>query len=308
MINRQTIARLHHPQHHLTGDEAFLGHAEPADIAFLVRGAFRANGSHVVEHHRQLLIDQGAQQVGDHSIDLGLMIDQGIHAAQQMLMGDRFHLNARHRHRVQPAQDTEFRLGIAQAIEHHHPNQRFDIDAVPGLLEHAAQLAKAQRVPQFVECPDVTERTGRLELNVGRRRIQKIRSSGDFEQARDDGIEAFSQLIQATERDQGAMLGLAGVVAESFDKLEILARTGAGDLEEHAKTLTARQGLSNKAKKTSDVPLHDFLENRLETRMAAWTTSPKWPFLGSNCRTRGRLPRKTISAGLPSVARSVSLP
>ena len=44
--------------------------------------------------------------------------------------------------------------------------------------------------------------------------------------------------------------------------------------------------MSNIATKTIDVPLHDFLENRLETRMAALVTSRKWPFLGSNCRTR----------------------
>ncbi|MPM64824.1 hypothetical protein SDC9_111715 [bioreactor metagenome] len=275
VVDRQAITRLHHTEHHLTSDEAFLGHAEPADIAFLVRGAFRANGGHVVEHHRQFLVDQGTQKISNHGIDLGLMIDQSIHAAQQMLVGDRFHLNARHRYRIQPAQHPEFRFRIAQAIEHHAPNQCLDIDAVPGLAEYTAQLAKAQRFPEFVECPNVAKRTRRFELDCGQWRIQEIRSSGHLEQPGDDGIQAVSQLIQAPKCDQRAMLGLAGVVTEGFDKLEILARTGTGDLEEHANTLPARKCLSNMATKTIDVPLHDFLENRLQTRMAAWATSRK---------------------------------
>jgi len=72
------------------------------------------------------------------------------------------------------------------------------------------------------------------------------------------------------------MLGLAGVVvAEGFDKLEILARAGTSDLEEYAKTLPARRSLSNIDVNLTDMPLHDFLENRLETRMAVWATSRK---------------------------------
>jgi predicted transposase YbfD/YdcC len=65
-----------------------------------------------------------------------------------------------------------------------------------------------------------------------------------------------------------------------------LARTGAGDLEEHASTLPAIYRLSNKAIKRHNVPLHDFLGNQPETRMATFKIGQKLPFLASNCRTR----------------------
>ena len=187
------------------------------------------------------------------------MIDQGIHAAQQMLMGDRLHLNARHGHRVEPTQDTELGFRIAQAIEHHHPNQRFDIDAVPGLAEHAAQFAKAQGLPQFVQSPHVAQCSGRFELDRRQRCIQEVWPTRHLEQARNDGIETVRQLIQTPERDQGAMPGLARLVTKGLDKLEILAGTGARDLEEHASTLTALDSLSNMASGIANVPLHYFL-------------------------------------------------
>src|SRR6185369_17209076 len=144
--------------------------------------------------------------------------------------------------------------------EHHHPNHCFDIDAVPGLAEHAAQFAKAQGLPQLVERPDIAECASRFEFNGRQWRIQKVWPTGHFEQARNNGIEAVGQLVQAAERDQGAMLGLAGVVTEGFNKLEILAWAGAGDLEEHASTLPAVHRLSNIAIKTTGVPLHGFFE------------------------------------------------
>ena len=56
------------------------------------------------------------------------MSNQRIHAAQQqqLLMGDRFYRQVGQCHRLKPAQHAEFRGRIAQAVEHHHPQQRFD--------------------------------------------------------------------------------------------------------------------------------------------------------------------------------------
>ena len=59
-----------------------------------------------------------------------------------------------------------------------------------------------------------------------------------LQQPGDDRVETAAQLIEPAERDQRAMLGLAGVITKRLDKLQILARTGAGDLKEHASTLT----------------------------------------------------------------------
>ncbi len=107
MIDRQPLPGLYDAEHELTGNQAFLGHAEPADLALLGGVSLSPNRRHVVEDHRQILIDQRAQQTLDDAIDLGLMIDQGIHAAQQMLMGDRVGFNPWHRDRFQPAQEAQ---------------------------------------------------------------------------------------------------------------------------------------------------------------------------------------------------------
>ena len=79
--------------------------------------------------------------------------------------------------------------------------------------------------------------------------------------AGDDCVETTAQLIESAQRDQRAVLGLAGVIAKRLDKLEILARTGACDLEEHASTLTPQTRIPNMARNLNNVPLHDFYEN-----------------------------------------------
>lgn len=65
-----------------------------------------------------------------------------------------------------------------------------------------------------------------------------------------------------------------------------LKETGARDIEEHASTLAAPYGLSNIGIKTTNVPLHAFLINRLETSMVAWSPCQKSMFFALNCRTR----------------------
>ncbi len=187
------------------------------------------------------------------------MLHQGVHAAQQVLMRDRFGLNARHRHRFQPAQHAEFGLRVAQATEDHHPDQRFDIDAVPRLAEHPAQFAETERLPQLVQRPDVAQCACRFELDRRQCRVQHIRPTGGLQQAGNDRVETAAQLIESPERDQRAMLGLSSVIAKRLYELQIFARTGAGDLEEHASTLSGSQRLSNMARSLHDVPLHDFL-------------------------------------------------
>ena len=47
--------------------------------------ALGPDGRQVVEHHRQLLVDERAQQLGHAMVDGALVIHQCIHAAQQML-------------------------------------------------------------------------------------------------------------------------------------------------------------------------------------------------------------------------------
>ena len=215
-------------------------------------------------------------------------------------MGDRFNLNAGHGHRFQPTQDAELGFRVAQAIEDHDTYQRFDIDGVSCFTKDPAQFAKAQGFPQFVQGPDVAQGAGRFEFDRWQRGIQKVGPAGDFEQAGDDGIKIASDLVKTTQGDQGAMLGFTGIVTKRLDQLKILARPGAGDLEEHASTLLRNEPMSSIALKQHDVPLHDFYRKRPETRMATWGASRKTLFLAANCRTREV--RHDDTEGMPCIS------
>lgn len=47
-------------------------------------------------------------------------------------MGECFEINIWHGHCLQPAQDAQLGVGVAQEIEHHDANKRLDIDGVAG--------------------------------------------------------------------------------------------------------------------------------------------------------------------------------
>ena len=78
VVDRQAFCGLHHPEHELAGNQALLGHAVLAYIAFLFRQASGADGGEVIEHQRQILIHQGPQQVGHHIVDRLLVVHQRI--------------------------------------------------------------------------------------------------------------------------------------------------------------------------------------------------------------------------------------
>ena len=61
-------------------------------------------------------------------------------AAQQVLMRQSLHIDLGHAHRLQPTQHAQFGVGITQAIEHHDPDQRFNINAVAEKGVHAQFL------------------------------------------------------------------------------------------------------------------------------------------------------------------------
>lgn len=168
----------------------------------------------------------------------------------------------------------------------HDADQRLDINAVARFAKDPAQSAKAQRFSEFAQSPDVTQSAGRFEFNRRRGLVQEIPPRSNFRQTGNHRAEAVGQLIESGQRNQGPMFGLAGIVTEGFDELEILARTGAGDLEEHASTLPAIYRLSNIAMERQGVPLHNFLGNRPETRMATFKIGQKSLLFALRCRTR----------------------
>jgi hypothetical protein len=86
VVDGHTVGRLHHTEHELAGNDASLGHAEVPHIAVLLAQAFGANGGEVVEDHREVFVDQRAQQLCHGVVDRILVVHQCIHAAQQLLV------------------------------------------------------------------------------------------------------------------------------------------------------------------------------------------------------------------------------
>ena len=254
-MQRQSILRLHHAEHHLARDHALFGHAELTHLARLLRQPGRAYRRHVVEHHGQVLIDQGAQQAGEHFVDFVLVIDHGIHGAQQVLMVDRFSHDSRQSDRLDPAQHAEFGVRVTQPVEHHHANQRLDIDAMAGATKHLAQAIKAERIPQLGQRPDITKIPCRFKPNGRSRRRLGQGLAGHPQQAGDHRLQLGAELIEPPQRGDRALPGPAGVVAICLDKLHIAARSGVGDFDKHATTLNHKYCNNNLVLTPTNVPL-----------------------------------------------------
>ena len=94
-----------------------------------------------------------------------MTVDQRIHGAQQVLVGDRLAHDAGQANGFEPAQHAEFGVRVAQAVEHHHADQGFDVDGVAGAPKQSAQAIEAERTPQLRERPDVAEVACRFEVH-----------------------------------------------------------------------------------------------------------------------------------------------
>ena len=119
VVKRQSVSCLHHSEHDLARHHPLFGHAELAHVIGLLGKPFSADGRHVIEHHRQVLVHQGAKQPGQDLVHRALLIDQRIHGAQQVLVFNGIALHARQTHGLEPAQRAQFRIRIAQAVEDH---------------------------------------------------------------------------------------------------------------------------------------------------------------------------------------------
>ncbi len=144
VIQRQAVGCLHHTQHDLASNHTLLGHAKVADIVDLIRQPSGTDCGHVVEHDGQVPIHQGPQQSGQYLVDVLAVFYQRVHRTQQVLMFDGFGHHTRQRHGLDPTQDAELGVRIAQAIEDHHSNQRFHVDGVTGATKEPAQTIEAQ--------------------------------------------------------------------------------------------------------------------------------------------------------------------
>ena len=122
---------MHHAEDELPGDAAtLLVHAEGAQIVGDLRLAVDAHRGQVVEHDREVAINQGAEMARQCGLDGIKVVHQRVHGPQELLMG-RGLRQARHRDRLQPAQATQLRLRRTKPVEHHCPDQRLGIEAAP---------------------------------------------------------------------------------------------------------------------------------------------------------------------------------
>ena len=78
----------------------------------------------------------------------------------QVLVRDGLDLNIGQCHRLQPAQDAQPGVGVAQTIEHHDADQRLNIDAVAGAAKDAAQIGEAELFPQLAQGPHMAQGAG----------------------------------------------------------------------------------------------------------------------------------------------------
>jgi len=232
VVDRQAIGRLHHAQQELPGNDTFLGHAELAHVIALLAQPLDPDGRQVIEHHRQLLVDERAQQLRHAIVHAGLVIHQRVHAAQQVLVGDRPGIDIGHRHCLQPAQRTELGIGITKPVEHHHADGLFHRGGVARTAEHRVQPIKAQLVPELVQHPDIAQGQRGLELHLGRRG-QRGRATLHAQQALQQRIDLAADLIGAAQGGQGALPRAALLIAEGLDQLGVAASTGPRELDEH---------------------------------------------------------------------------
>jgi len=153
------------------------------------------------------------------------------------LVGDRLRLDFRHPTALQPAQDAELGLRIAQAVEHHHAQQPFGIELAAVAQDPAEGVMKAEFLPQGGEQPGVADGTRGCEVHRAGALFQ-CGFTGGAQQAVDQGIRvARTDGFKPTEGGDDALAGNAGRIAEGFDELDVLAWAGGRDLDEHVATV-----------------------------------------------------------------------
>jgi len=148
--HRQSVGRLHQRQHHLAAYAAVLGHPVLSSVGLDLGLTMHGDRGQVVEHHREVLIDQRTHQHRQAIGDTGAVIFQHIHRTQQMLMIGRAVGKAkvtRQRHGVHPPQDAELGRWVAKPVEHHQPQAGQHVDLAAGGAPGLRKVFHTQRVP-----------------------------------------------------------------------------------------------------------------------------------------------------------------
>jgi hypothetical protein len=137
----------------------------------------------------------------------------------------------------QPAQDAQFGLRVAQAVEDHHAQEAFGIELAVGPQDAAEGIMEAQFLPQGGEHPGVAHRQGGGEGDVAGALFQGG-FAGGAQQAVEQGIGlAGAQGFQTAQGGDDPLAGDPLVVTEGFDEFDVLPGAGGGDLHEHVATV-----------------------------------------------------------------------
>ena len=238
----QALGGLHQREHELPLDQTRLATPEGTHIAVLHRLPSGLHRGQVVEHHRQVLVDERAHQAGQPLAQgLAVLVDH-VHGAQQVLVRGQAVGKAEiggQRHGVEPAQHAQLAARIAQPVQHHGAQAGQHIELDPGPPPGAGQVIKAQGAPQTAQRPDVARAAAVDEAQVVERVDGWSRSGGSLLALRtlqrgNQGVHITAGL-KAPERADGALARLALLIAERLDQLRVAARTGLGDLYKHGR-------------------------------------------------------------------------
>jgi len=108
-------------------------HAIGAQVFLNLPLAMDPHCRQVVEDDREVAIHQRPDLLGEFHLDPFGMVHQGIHGAQQMLVGHALG-HGRHGHGVQPAQHAQLAVGRTEAVEHHGAHQAEGMGLAPNPL------------------------------------------------------------------------------------------------------------------------------------------------------------------------------
>ena len=152
----------------------------------------------------------------------------------------------RRRQRVQSAQQAQLAARVTQAVEDHgaHARQHIDFDARAAPSQ--PQIIEAQGVPQLPERPHVTGTARSLEAQAVKRvdgssmsDSSSNRSAVNLQATRT--LQGLDQLVdittgfQPTQSADGALAGLACVVAKRLRERRVAPAAGLSEFDEYGR-------------------------------------------------------------------------
>ena len=240
MHERQAVRGLHDAEDELARDAAdVLVHAEGAQIVVDLALAVDAHGGQVVEHRREILIDQRPDLPGQFRLEPVGVIHQCVHGAQEMLVGHALG-HGRHGHGLQPARAAQLRVRRAETVEDHRPDEGLDVQlALSGPQSAAEGAIEAEVFPQLVQRENVSIGSCRRMSDPEPGRLV---ASGGAAEPPDQGVEVtVLHAVDAPEIGDHPVAGLASLVAVGLDDLEIAPPTALVDAHEHNYLISAHQ-------------------------------------------------------------------